>query len=72
MAFGDYLSEGSVGTHRREGAARLARRRGQSREIQKTKNSGNEAKKWLKIKGNHFFNAAIYACFARILAQNEH
>jgi hypothetical protein len=32
------------------------------------KNSGNEAKKYLKTKESHFFNAAIYARFAHQLA----
>jgi len=32
-------------------------------------NSGNEAKKYLKTKENHFLNAANYARFARKLAQ---
>jgi hypothetical protein len=43
--------------------------RGVTREIQKMKNSGNEAKKYLKTKEDHFFNAANYARFGRKLAQ---
>jgi len=36
---------------------------------EKYKNSGNEAKKYLKTKDNHFLNAANCARFARKLAQ---
>ena len=42
---------------------------GECREVEKMKNSGNEAKKCLKIKGITFFSAANYAHFARKLAQ---
>ena len=38
---------------------------GESREIQKMKNRGNEAKKWLKTKDITFLNAVNYAHFAR-------
>jgi hypothetical protein len=55
MAMTDDLSQGRAGTHGREGKMGLGRRRERSREIQKMKNSGNEAKKWLKTKENHFF-----------------
>jgi hypothetical protein len=44
---------------------------GECRELQKMKNSGNEAKKYLKTKENHFLNAANSARFARQLAQNR-
>jgi hypothetical protein len=37
---------------------------GECREIQKMKNSGNEAKKYLKTKHITFLNAANYARFA--------
>ena len=37
----------------------------ESREIQKMKDSGNEAKKWLKTKDITFLNAVNYAYFAR-------
>jgi hypothetical protein len=36
----------------------------ESKESQKTKNSGNEAKKWLKTKGVTFLSAVICARFA--------
>jgi hypothetical protein len=54
MAIVDDLSQGRAGTHRREGKMGFAWRRGQSRELQKMENSGNEAKKWLKTKENRF------------------
>jgi hypothetical protein len=72
MAIVDDLSQGRFGTHGREGKTGLARRREQSRVIQKMENSGNEAKKWLKTKENRFCNAANYACFACKLAQIAH
>jgi hypothetical protein len=40
---------------------------GESGEPQIMKNSGNEAKKWLKTKDITFLNAANYARFARKL-----
>jgi hypothetical protein len=40
------------------------------RKLQKMKNSGNEAKKYLKTKHITFLNAANYARFARQSAQN--
>ena len=42
---------------------------GECRELQKMKNSGNEAKKYLKTKDITFLNAANYARFACKLAQ---
>jgi hypothetical protein len=39
------------------------------RELQKMKNSGNEAKKYLKTKHITFFSDANYARFARNSAQ---
>jgi hypothetical protein len=42
---------------------------GECREIQKMKNSGNEAKKWLKTKHITFFKCANYARFAHESAQ---
>jgi len=39
--------------------------------LQKMKNSGNEAKKWLKTKEVTFFNAAHFAQFASKLAPNR-
>jgi len=44
--------------------AGVALARGESGELQKMKNSGNEAKEWLKTKDITFFDAANYACFA--------
>jgi hypothetical protein len=44
---------------------------GECREIQKMKNSGNEAKNYLKTKHITFLNAANHARFARQLAQNR-
>jgi hypothetical protein len=46
--------------------------RGESRPLQEMKNSGNEAKKWLKKKDITFSNAANYACFARKLTPIAH
>jgi hypothetical protein len=42
---------------------------GERRELQKMKNSGNEAKKYLKTKENLFFECAIYVRFSRKLAR---
>jgi hypothetical protein len=42
---------------------------GECREIQKMKNSGNEAKKYLKTKHITFLSGAICVRFARNLAQ---
>jgi hypothetical protein len=42
---------------------------GKCRELQKMKNSGNEAKKYLKTKDITLLNAANYARFARQIAQ---
>jgi hypothetical protein len=42
---------------------------GECRELQKMKNSGNEAKKYLKTKDITFLKAANYARFARKFAQ---
>jgi hypothetical protein len=42
---------------------------GECRELQKMKNSGNEAKKYVKTKDMTFLNGANYARFARNLAQ---
>jgi hypothetical protein len=42
---------------------------GECRELQKMKNSGNEAKKYLKIKDITFLSGANYAGFGRNLAQ---
>jgi hypothetical protein len=42
---------------------------GECRELQKMKNSGNEAKNYLKTKDIAFFSAANVARFARKLAR---
>jgi hypothetical protein len=44
---------------------------GECRELQKMKNGGNEAKKYLKKKNITFSDAADYARFARKSAQIE-
>jgi hypothetical protein len=46
--------------------------RGESRKIEKMKNSGNEAKEYLKTKDITFLNAANYAHFACKFAQIQH
>jgi len=43
----------------------MARLNGESSTLQNMENSGNEAKKYLKTKENHFLNDANYARFAR-------
>ncbi len=45
--------------------------RGQGWEIEKMKNSGNEAKKYLKTKDIIFFTGANCACFTPKYAQIE-
>ena len=45
------------------------RRQGKSGEPRKMKNSGNEAKEYLKTKDITFLNDANYACLARKSAQ---
>jgi hypothetical protein len=44
---------------------------GKCRELQKMKNSGNEAKKYLKTNNITFLSDADYARFARKLAPNR-
>jgi len=44
----------------------------ENRVLQKMKNSGNEAKKWLKTKEVTFFDDAICAHFTRIFARFGH
>jgi len=65
----DTLSQATAGTRR--GARERGRvpTMGECRELQKMKNSGNEAKKCLKTKHITFLSDANYACFARQLAQ---
>jgi hypothetical protein len=46
--------------------------RGESREVEKMKNRGNEAKEYLKTKDITFFNDANYARFARKLTPIAH
>jgi len=78
---GDSLAEWSdqgqsVAKHgplpRGENQNRLAPARRESQELQKMKNSGNEAKKYLKTKDITFLSAAKYAHFARKFAQIKH
>jgi hypothetical protein len=68
----DRLSWASAGNQ--PGARKRANvpERGESREIEKMKNSGNEAKEYLKTKDIAFLNAANYACFACKFAQIQH
>ena len=54
----------------RPGVAEAFRRTAANTEITKTKNSGNEAKKYLKTKDITFLMCANYARFARKLAPN--
>ena len=51
--------------------ARLPRKEGKAGNQEKMKNSGNEAKKYLKTNDITFFNDANYARFARKFAQIE-
>jgi hypothetical protein len=44
---------------------------GECRELQKMKNSGNEAKKYLKTKDITFLDATNYARFTHKSAQNR-
>jgi hypothetical protein len=59
---GDWIVEDVAGTE----IALLGETRGTAREY---KNSGNEAKKWLKTKHITFLSGAKYARFAHQLAQ---
>jgi len=52
--------------------SRVAPAKGESRELQKMKNSGNEANEYLKTKDITFLDAANYACFACKLTPIEH
>jgi len=54
--------------HRCQPETEIALARGEGRALQKMKNRGNEAKKWLKKKDITFLNVAICACFACKLA----
>ena len=67
--FVDNSSQASAGVLRRQKNAGVLRTRVGKGELQKMKNSGNEAKEYLKTKDITFLNAANYACFARKLAQ---
>jgi hypothetical protein len=46
----------------------MIRLTGESSTLQKMENSGNEAKKFLKTKENHFLNDANYGRFTRRFA----
>ena len=65
----DTMSQASAGAGRgaRESGRVLAM--GECRKLQKMKNSGNEAKKYLKTKHITFLSGANYARFACKLAQ---
>jgi phage portal protein BeeE len=67
--FLDTLSQ--AGAEARQGARESGRvpAMEECRELQKMKNSGNEAKKYLKTKHITFLKGANYAGFARKLAQ---
>jgi len=67
--FVDTLSQ--AGARARRGARESGRvpAMWECRELQQMKNSGNEAKKYLKTKHITFFSDANYARFARNLAQ---
>jgi hypothetical protein len=65
----DTLSQASAGAGRGAGESGRVPAMGKCRELQKMKNSGNEAKEYLKTKDITFLNAANYARFAHELAQ---
>ena len=58
------VSQMGVGAASGQGKTEWSGRRGEARETEKMKNSGNEAKKYLKKKDITFLNAANYARFA--------
>ena len=66
--FGGHIVVGRPGTAIPEQVEIVLGNAGSS-ELQKMKNSGNEAKKYLKTKEITFSNAADYARFARKLAR---
>jgi len=63
----DSLSQAGAGARRGAGERGMVPAMGECRELQKMKNSGNEAKKYLKTKHITFFNAASFVRFARQL-----
>jgi hypothetical protein len=65
----DTLSQASAGARRGARESGTVPAMVECRELQKMKNSGNEAKKYLKTKHITFLNAANYARFACKLAQ---
>ena len=65
----DRLSWAGAGKQRGASTGGGVPARGESREIEKMKNSGNEAKKYLKTKDITFLNGANYAHFACRFAQ---
>jgi hypothetical protein len=65
----DTLSQASAGACRGASESRRGPAMGKCRELQEMKNSGNEAKKWLKTKHITFLTGANDARFARQLAQ---
>jgi hypothetical protein len=62
------LSQASAGVTEEQQETRYSGREGESRASQKMKNSGNEAKKCLKIKDITFFDASNYVRLASKLA----
>jgi len=67
--FVDNSSQASAGLLRRQTHAGVFRSRVGKGKLQKMKNSGNEAKEYLKTKDITFLGAANYACFACKFAQ---
>jgi hypothetical protein len=65
----DILSQASPRARRGARQSGTVPAMAECRELQKMKNSGNEAKKYLKTKHITFLNGANYARFARKLAQ---
>jgi hypothetical protein len=65
----DTLSQASFEARRGAGESGRVPAMGECRELQKMKNSGNEAKKYLKTKHITFLNAANCARFGCNLAQ---
>jgi hypothetical protein len=67
----DTLSQASAGARQGAGESGKVPAMGEWGELQKMKNSGNEAKKYLKTKHIIFLKGANYARFAHKLARNR-
>jgi hypothetical protein len=63
----DSLSQAAAGPAEAQKTTGCFRQTGESRLLRKMKNSGNEAKEYLKTKDITFFNAANFVRFARQL-----